>query len=121
MYRVYDNEKNEFLDGEYYLSPLNDVTVFNKGLFRKRIDLLSSERYIFQRDIGLQDKDGRLIYEGDVLDCKNEDKSFTGTVVYSPDIASYIVLDFDNKKYYPLGKDYMQFVKVIGFTDRGND
>ena len=51
---------------------------------------------------GLEDADGKIIYVDDVL---QSDTGLMGTVSYNPKHAAYILLDYENGKWYELGQD----------------
>ena len=113
MYRVYDNKKKCWVREGVYLSPNNDLSTSKKALFgTEKLSLVSDIQYTWHRDIGLYDKNNKLVFEGDICRCK--DGVFTGVVVYVREHAAYYLLDDENMKYYPLGIEYMDMVEVIG-------
>ena len=93
-----------------------------KCLFGKKIKITSPERYIYHRDIGLLDKNDELIFEGDMVEATvSEDTTVTGMVAYARELAGYVILCSDCEKWYSLGSEVCQYVKVVGnvFDDVG--
>lgn len=111
MYRVYDSKEKTWVQEGIYLSPNNDLSRANKSLFGEKITLIPESRYTYQIDIGLYDKEGNLIFEGDILQTST---GLIGLVSYAPEQASYVFLDYKNKKYYPLGIEICKQLKIIG-------
>ena len=99
MYRVYDKQQKKWIKQNVYLSPEGDLILTKPGLFKfHSIKLVPSCRYAYQMYIGLTDKTGKKIYEGDI--CETDE--FTGVVVYYPDHSRYFLIDYLNNRYYPL-------------------
>ena len=117
MFRVYDNVERGWVQDCIYLSPNDDLSVeqTKKSLFGKtktKLTLVSEQRYIYQRDIGLLDKKGNLIFDGDICSMKSND--VMGIIAYVPEHASYYLLDDRTLKYYPLGEERCKQLEVIG-------
>ena len=113
MFRVFDNKEKKWVKEGIYLSPNNDLSTSKKALFgTEKLSLASDNRYIWHRDIGLTDKNNKLVFEGDI--CKAKDGVFTGVVAYVREHAAYYLLDDEHMTYYPLGVQYMDMVEVIG-------
>lgn len=117
MYRVYDTQKKRWLKYDIYLMPNEDLYMLEKPIFRKRNKLvqLSKERYVYHRDIGLTDKNGVLIYQGDIVKANiNEGEYINAEVAYVEHIASYVILDFKEGRYYSLGTEECSHLEIIG-------
>ena len=113
MYRVYDNEKKKWVNEGIYLSPNDELSTSKKALFGStKLYATSEDRYTYHRDIGLEDKNNKLIFEGDI--CSATSYNIMGVVAYVPEHASYYLLDDINLKYYPLGENYCKNIEIIG-------
>ena len=115
MYRVWDNVEQGWVQDCIYLSPNDDLSMAKarKSLFgTTKLNLVSDQRYIYQRDIGLLDKKKNLIFEGDICSTKSGD--VMGVIAYVPEHASYYLLDDRTMKYYPLGEERCKQLEVIG-------
>lgn len=120
MYRVYDNQTKKWVREGIYLSPNNDLSTSKKALFgTEKLSLASDNRYTWHRDIGLTDKNNKLIFEGDICKCK--DGAFTGVVAYVRERAAYYLLDDEHMTYYPLGIEHMDMVEVVGNVFENQD
>lgn len=113
MYRVYDTKENKWVKDGIYLSPNNDLSTLKKSVFgTKKLTLVSNQRYVDQRDIGLNDKNGNLIFEGDI--CKIEQFNVVGVVAYTPHYAAYHLFDYEHSMYYILSTEKCKFIEIIG-------
>lgn len=120
MFRVYDNKEKRWVREGVYLSPNNDLYVSKKTLFgTEKLSLVSDNRYIWHRDIGMSDKNSRLVLEGDI--CKAKNGKFIGVVAYVAEHAAYYLLDEEHLTYYPLGVEYADMIEVIGNVIENQD
>ena len=118
MYRVYDTQNKRWVKENIYLSPYphSDLYLLRKGFFgRYKLELVSSEKYIVHKDIGLIDKNKFLIYEGDYVEAQvSEDRVVIGLITYVPELASYVILCNDSNEYFTLGTQVCEYIQVIG-------
>lgn len=118
MFRIFDNKEHKWITKDVYLDTNGNLCMAKKSLFDfVRLVLLSKNRYTYHNDIGLCDKTGRLIFEGDIA--VETSLNIIGTVAYIPERAAYCLLDEQNYQYYTLGKDYAKRIKVIGNVFEG--
>lgn len=86
-------------------------TAYNKNHNSEECDITALE---LMQSTGLNDKNGKEIYRGDivqVLFADKEESGIKGQVIYSNDQASYIVIDRNNDDW-ELG--YLDNLEVIG-------
>lgn len=121
MYRVYDLKLKCWVKEPIYLSMNEDIYI-EKRIFlnRKKLLLVSDERYIVQKDIGSYDKDKVPIFEGDIVNVKftngeeTESVVVTGIIAYYADHATYYIFDYQNSKYYPINQTVCEHLTIIG-------
>ena len=120
MYRVYDSKEKCWVKEGIYISPNNDLSISKKAMFgAEKLSLVSYQRYIFHRDIGLHDMNETLIFEGDI--CRIARLDVIGVIAYCSEHASYYLFDYTNSKYYVLGITKCKEIEVIGNVLENND
>ncbi|WP_288532297.1 YopX family protein [uncultured Streptococcus sp.] len=80
--RMTDVHEMTFIDGEVYL--ISDVTGF-----------YAYDEFELMQSTGLRDKNGREIYEGDIVKYKYGVNTFTEVVTYDKDFAGFGLVDDD--------------------------
>lgn len=130
-FRVYDTEKKTWLKDNIYLNPDGDLFKIKQSLFGMvKVPLaLDAYRYVYHRDIGLVDMDGRAIYEGDYIEAhvgkvdeedeNSEDKTEIGIVAYASELSAYVILCVDSDEFYTLGSSVSNEIKIIGNVFEG--
>lgn len=112
MYRVYDKKKRRFIREEFYISPDGDLYIYKANLFGyRKLSLTPESRYVAQNGVGVTDINGVNIFEGDIIKSVS---GIIGLVTYVKEKLSYVLLDYKEEKYYPLGEWICNQVKVIG-------
>lgn len=120
MYRVYDNVEKCWVKKEIYISPNDDLSMSKKSMFgTEKLSLVSNQRYIFHKDIGLRDMNKTPIFEGDI--CKIAKLNVVGVIAYCFEHAAYYLFDYSNFRYYSLGIDKCKEIEVIGNVFDNND
>lgn len=126
VYRVYDAVEKKWIKDNVYLSPDGELFLIKQAMFGwVKVPLeLSDDRYIYHKDIGLIDKVGKEVYEGDYIkavvgkvdenDENSEDKIEIGLVSYAYELSAYIILCVDSDTFYTLGSSTCEFIEVIG-------
>lgn len=117
MFRVYDNKKKCWVKDNIYLTPDDELVLIKEsafGMVKTPIEL-SKDRYICHRDIGLTDKTGREVFEGDYVKASvSEDNEEIGLVTYAYQLSAYIILCVNNDTFYTLGTETSDDIQVIG-------
>lgn len=114
-YRVYDKKKRKFVQDNIFLTPDGELVESKKSLFGNKLTFVDQDRYVFQRDIELNDKNGTLIYMGDYVKAQvAEDRIITGLVTFSTELSGYVILCFETEEYFTLGESVREFIEVTG-------
>lgn len=111
MYRVYDKQNKKWVKEDVYLSPNESLFMSTRVSFGRYKMFMESGLYTYQYDIGAYDKESRLIFEGDILQSAS---GKIGLVCYVPEKSAYVLMDYIEYKYYPLGTQVCRNLKIIG-------
>lgn len=115
MFRVRDTKENKWLRGDYYLSQNGDLLSSDKKMFgAEKLSLMSDTRYVWQQDIGYDDKNGKHIYEGDICKIAVGDEHIICVVAYIPSRASYMLLDNKYSAYYTFHNEVREQIEIVG-------
>lgn len=114
MYRVYDKKETAWVKENIYLAPNNDLYLVKKNFLGNIVmTLVPENRYVYEIDTGLLDKNKQLIFEGDI--CKTSQSGMVGLITFSSEQSAYVFLDYTEHKWYPLGKEICSnSIEVIG-------
>lgn len=114
-FRVYDKKKKKFITDNVYLTPDGELVESKKSLFGNKMTFIDQNRFVYQRYIGLSDRDNNAIYIGDVLEARvTDDEIVTGIVSFAEELSSYIIFCDCNEKWYTLGTEICDRIKIIG-------
>lgn len=111
MYRIYDHYKQRWRD-DMIILPDGAFAICVKKLFgRYKLNVIwNEEQYTLHFDTGIYDKNGNVIFEGDI--CKDEN-GYKYTVAYGKEVGTYCLFDDDNSLYYILTDKVGKDVEVV--------
>ena len=114
-YRVYDKKRKKFITDNVYLTPDGELVESKKSLFGNKMTFVDGNRFVYQRYIVLEDRDGNPIYIGDTLEAQvADDRIVKGMVTFAPELSSYIILCFESEEYFTLGESVCDLISVVG-------
>lgn len=114
-FRVYDKKKRKFVTDNIYLTPDGELVESKKSLWGNKMTFVNGNRFVYQRYIGLEDKNGTPIYIGDTLEAQvAEDRTIKGMVTFAPELSAYIILCFESEEYFTLGESVCDLITVVG-------
>ena len=114
-YRVYDKKKKKFITDNIFLTPDGELVESKKSIWGNKMTFVDGNRFVYQRYIGLQDKNGIPVYIGDMLEAQvSEDRIIRGMATFADELSAYIILCFDTDEFFTLGTEVVQFISVVG-------
>ena len=114
-YRVYDKKKKKFVTDNIYLTPDGELVESKKSLWGNKMTFVDGNRFVYQRYIGIQDRNNTPIYIGDTLEAQvAEDRVIRGMVTFAPELSAYIILCFESEEYFTLGESVCDLITVVG-------
>jgi uncharacterized phage protein (TIGR01671 family) len=124
--RFWDTENKEMIYNKFNNNTLGVEFFYyenKRGFARSLYSLLVNPRFIPMKPTGLKDKNGKLIYEGDIIARESIEigdifQSFTGAVEFTQ--AQYFITDNENKISAPLFDEIAE-IKIIGNIHENSD
>ena len=121
-YRVFDKENREWVHPDKILISCveNKLLTCGNAVFGwRKLKELSEDRYLFHTSLGIVDKHGVELYEGDICTVDMEEghedgDKITVEIAYVEDCASYFMFDWEHSKYYSFGDGITSIIEVIG-------
>lgn len=114
-FRVYDKKKKKFVTDNIYLTPDGELVESKKSLWGNKMTFVDGNRFVYQRYIGIQDRNNTPIYIGDTLEAQvAEDRVIRGMVTFAPELSAYIILCFESEEYFTLGESVCDLITVVG-------
>lgn len=112
MYRCYDTDEQKWIKN-FYITPDGAMFTFKKKLFGSSLEPMPTNRYILHRSIEETDRNGKKMYEGDIV-VNTEDNDVKGVIAYSADHAAYYIFDKKHNSYYGIINASRDEMEVIG-------
>lgn len=114
-YRVYDKKKKRFVTDNIYLTPEGELVESKKSIWGNKMTFVDENRFVYQRYIGLVDRENHPIFIGDYLEAiVADDEVIVGIVTFAEELSSYIIWCFDNEKWFTLGTDVCDRIRIVG-------
>ena len=114
-FRVYDKKRKKFVTDNIFLTPDGELVESKKSLWGNKMTFVDGNRFVYQRYIGLEDRNNTPIYIGDTLEAQvAEDRIIRGMVTFAPELSAYIILCFESEEYFTLGESVCDLITVVG-------
>lgn len=120
-YRVFDLKNREWADPDKILISCGEnklLTCGNAVFGWQKLKELPEDKYLFHKSLGIVDKHGVELYEGDICtvdmpEGHEDGDTITVEVAYIKDRASYFMFDWEHSKYYGFGEGISSIIDVV--------
>lgn len=112
MYRMWDHEKERWVK-DFYIIPSGEAFVLKKKLFGSKLVPMTEDKYTLHKNIEVFDRNGKSIYEGDIV-VNTDDCDIKGVVAYSSNHAAYYIFDEKRGLYYGITDAVRDKMEIVG-------
>ena len=95
-YRAWDSAKKEMFKDTFAITESGQVVVVEQESVASFPDYVFVEHLVIMQSTGLVDRDGKIIFEGDILACKTDDEVINLNIFWDEEHALFM---FESKKY----------------------
>lgn len=115
-FRVWDKQKKKWVD-DAYLTQNGDLVINGKVILglTKPTFITDDNRFVIQKSTHVFDMNNKEVFVGDYLEALVEnDELIKGLTTFSDEVFDYVILCFENDKFYVLSPDVSDRIKVVG-------
>ena len=118
-FRVFDKERNDYVDDSEVELILHNDGVLLFGNWHEDIKVVEQDKYIVEQCTGVRDKNGKLVYEGDIIHevDKESDIDDVSQIVWSQYTCHFMKLDLPETgldRHCILCEDDSPYIEIIG-------